>query len=92
MSRSLQLGALDVALGHAAERARGLVENLGTPPVVAARFAARRVGLDPREVLLRMAGVRISESWRSNDRRRATSRPMDRNTKAALEADGETET
>jgi hypothetical protein len=37
---------------------------------------ARRLALDPHDVIVRLIGVRVSSTWRTGDRRRPTSRPI----------------
>lgn len=80
------------AAEYAAERAHQLILGMGMPPLAAARHVARRLAIDPHAVLDRLGPTRVLDAWRTGDRRRATSRPMDRNARAALEADEQEET
>jgi hypothetical protein len=59
---------------HALDRVEALVDGLGLIPSAAARFVARRLGLDPRDVLMRVSGMRRLSAWRDSPDR-ATSRP-----------------
>ena len=64
----------DVALVHAVDQVRGLVNGLGMIPRVAAKHVARRLAIDPYEVLVRVRHLRRLPAWWESPER-PTSRP-----------------